>query len=531
MYENITKKILYNILKHKIKEKVKKKSKKQSLYKKKVVKNKKKNVLYANELRRIKIYKKYKKVYKKLESLLYFEYYEYYYKKINDDLMLDKDDFNSIKKEKELFYNFDKAQMIIIKILFENRFSQPIFFPLSKDIKKLYKNPNILSKFNLDIKKLEKMFLISNYIRIKDIRIHNLLKNNKINFFKTLPHENIHYNTSNIQTPINILKEYLQILKIIKTVANIIEKISFHKSLLSIYLYRFYQELKWNYIFINKISRNIDKIFLKTLKNTFNTFYLLCKFTKYHYYQKKYKKKKDSIYKKQYIHTILKEHQILNKKEINKNIKFVLINTIRSIYNTLLTSILRENIKITLKNRILFNYMPYVTIISKQYIKTGYKAELSDLIQEGISGVSDAADRFQLGRGVRFLTYAYWWMHNYMMKTTIKKKKIININNNETPKKELLLKIEKLQTEIKKNIKKKDNSLYKFDKIIREETKKLQEIKKKLNRKELILYYLSSGIPPYKIHTLEQLAVLFSVPHTTIQTTLKKIKKKIGFQN
>nr|AGH24371.1 sigma-like factor [Reclinomonas americana ATCC 50283] len=529
MYENITKKLLSNLLKYKLKEKIKKKTKKQSLNKKKVVRNKKRNVLYTNELRRIKVYKKYKKLYKKLESLLYFEYYEYYYKKINDDLMLDKDDFNSIKKEKELFYNFDKAQIIIIKILFENRLSHTIFFPLSKDIKKLYKNPNILPKFFLDIKKLEKMFLISNYIRIKDTRIHNLFKNNKINFFKTLPHENIHYNTSTIQTPINLLKEYLQILKIITNLANIIEKISLQKSLLSIYLYKFYQELKWNYIFINKISRNIDKIYLKVLRNTFNTFYLLIKFTKYNYYQKKYKKKKDYLYKRQFIHTLLKEHKILNKKELNKNIKFVLIKTIRSIYNTLLVSILRENIKMTLKNRILFNYMPYVTIISKQYIKTGYKAELSDLIQEGISGVSDAADRFQLGRGVRFLTYAYWWMHNYMMKATIKKKKMIN--NNETPKKELLLKIEKLQTEIKKNIKKKDTDLYKFDTIIGEETKKLQEIKKKLNRKELILYYLSSGIPPYKIHTLEQLAVLFSVPHTTIQTTLKKIKKKIAYQN
>nr|NP_044794.1 transcription initiation factor sigma [Reclinomonas americana]AAD11909.1 transcription initiation factor sigma [Reclinomonas americana] len=530
MYINTEKKLLINIFKRKLKQKFKNKEiRKQYIQKKISIKNnniKKKNLLlFKEDLQRRKRYKKYSKTNKKLESLLYFEYYEYYYKKINDDLILDKDDFNSIKKEKELFYNYDKTQIIIIKILFENSLSQNFFFPITKDVKRIHKNPTIITKYFLDLKKLEKMFLASNKIKIKDTRLNYLVKNSYLNLFKTVPHDSIYMNYSYIQTPLNILKEYLQLIKIINVIILQINKNIKKKNNLniSLFLYKFYQELKWNYIFINKISRNTQKINIKTLKNSYITFYNLITFIQY-YTTKKQRLKKDIFYKQIFIKTFLKQHKIpkINKIKNNSLIKYGLTH----IYDMILISILRENIKVTLKNRIIFNYMPYITTISKQYVKIGYQAQFSDLIQEGISGVSDAAEKFQLGRGVRFLTYAYWWMHNYMMKATIKKKKKLRFNEHETPRKELLLKIEKLQTEIDK--KKKLFSLNNFDNKINTEIIKLQKIKKILNQKELILYYLFSGIPPYKIHTLEQLANIFSVPYTTIQTTLKKIKKKIA---
>lgn len=532
MYEK--NQLLLNLLKYKMKDKARKKGiKKQYIQKKQTEKKKKTNkrylTFYLTQQQRTKTLKKYRKNLRKIESLLYFEYYEYYYKKINDDLKIDKDDFNSIKKEKELFHNYDKTQIIMIKILLENHFSHTILFPISKDIKRLHKNPNLLTKYYLDLKKLEKMFLTSNYIKIKDIRINNLIKNSQLNYLKTIPHENLNFSISSIQTPLNIFKEYLQIIKILHVIPEITNRIEnlYRKYKTSIYLYKFYQELKWNFIFINKISRNTDKIYIKTLKNTYNTYYHLTETTQ-NYYKQYNNPKKEHLYKKEFYQILLKEHQIITNEK--KQRKQILLQNLQYIYDMLRISLFRENIKTTLKNRILFNYMPYITIMSKQYLKTGYKAELSDLIQEGISGVSDAVDKFQLGRGVRFLTYAYWWMHNYMMKATIKKKKIINLNDTKIPRKELLLKIEKLQTEIEKNIKKKDRAHCKKNEQINQEAIKLQKIKKKLRKKELILYYLSSGVPPYKVHTPEQLTTIFSVPQTTIQSTIKKIKKKIAFK-
>src|SRR5258708_5917211 len=53
-----------------------------------------------------------------------------------------------------------------------------------------------------------------------------------------------------------------------------------------------------------------------------------------------------------------------------------------------------------------------VALIGRQYANRGVDA--TDLIQEGSIGLIKAARRFDEGRGVRFTTYASWWIRQGM---------------------------------------------------------------------------------------------------------------------
>ena len=53
-------------------------------------------------------------------------------------------------------------------------------------------------------------------------------------------------------------------------------------------------------------------------------------------------------------------------------------------------------------------HLPLVVGIARRY--TGYRVPLEDLIQEGNLGLIHAAQKFDPARGVRFATYAAWWV-------------------------------------------------------------------------------------------------------------------------
>src|SRR5262249_5713779 len=60
------------------------------------------------------------------------------------------------------------------------------------------------------------------------------------------------------------------------------------------------------------------------------------------------------------------------------------------------------------RDELLEAHMKFVVSIARRSFKGG--VPLEDLIQEGNIGLMQAADRFQLEKGTRFATYAYWWV-------------------------------------------------------------------------------------------------------------------------
>lgn len=64
------------------------------------------------------------------------------------------------------------------------------------------------------------------------------------------------------------------------------------------------------------------------------------------------------------------------------------------------------------KDEILKFYLPFVILISKKFFNKG--VEKNDIIQTGILGLYEAIDRFDINKGVKFLTYAVWWIKTYI---------------------------------------------------------------------------------------------------------------------
>jgi len=63
--------------------------------------------------------------------------------------------------------------------------------------------------------------------------------------------------------------------------------------------------------------------------------------------------------------------------------------------------------------RLIESNLRFVVAMAKKYAKSGYP--LHELINEGNLGLIEAASRFDPDRGVRFITYASWWIRQAML--------------------------------------------------------------------------------------------------------------------
>src|SRR5438876_1447844 len=63
--------------------------------------------------------------------------------------------------------------------------------------------------------------------------------------------------------------------------------------------------------------------------------------------------------------------------------------------------------------RLIESNLRFVVAMAKKYARSGYP--LHELINEGNMGLIEAASRFDPSRGVRFITYASWWIRQAIL--------------------------------------------------------------------------------------------------------------------
>ena len=66
-------------------------------------------------------------------------------------------------------------------------------------------------------------------------------------------------------------------------------------------------------------------------------------------------------------------------------------------------------------NKLIESNMRFVISVAKQY--QGKGIELCDLIQEGSLGLMHAIDKFDPDKGCKFVTYAVYWIRQYIIKS------------------------------------------------------------------------------------------------------------------
>jgi RNA polymerase sigma-32 factor len=74
-------------------------------------------------------------------------------------------------------------------------------------------------------------------------------------------------------------------------------------------------------------------------------------------------------------------------------------------------------------DKLLVAHLRLVLRIARGYVKHGVAYE--DLVGEGMVGLAEAAQRFDPERGVRFSTYAAWWIRAHVRRATLANRRIV----------------------------------------------------------------------------------------------------------
>lgn len=196
--------------------------------------------------------------------------------------------------------------------------------------------------------------------------------------------------------------------------------------------------------------------------------------------------------------------------------------------------------------------------------------DMPDLLQEGMLGLTKAVERFQLDRGYQFTTYATWWVHQALNRVTLISNHIIPLPTHIQRKVHLILAastnlskklnrepyVEEIATELRLPVQKiyqliqtsaLSRRFLSLDQTIRAGDPRtylamLQTptVKTPVDLTPLFLYFssllspresailrLRLGLYPFKRHSLDQLAKVFSVPREKIKSIEKSSFDKI----
>lgn len=82
--------------------------------------------------------------------------------------------------------------------------------------------------------------------------------------------------------------------------------------------------------------------------------------------------------------------------------------------------------------RIFFSHIRLVVSTARQF--RNYQSVIADLEQEGMIGLIEALKRFDPDRGVRFSTYAQWWIRSFMSEYVQRNYSIVRLGTNRAQK-------------------------------------------------------------------------------------------------
>ena len=82
---------------------------------------------------------------------------------------------------------------------------------------------------------------------------------------------------------------------------------------------------------------------------------------------------------------------------------------------------------LTARQLLLESHLRYVVAIALRYRR--YGVPVSELIAEGNFGVLHALDKFELGRGTRFVTYAAYWIRAYALNHIIRSWSLVGVGS------------------------------------------------------------------------------------------------------
>ncbi|QEJ97552.1 sigma-70 family RNA polymerase sigma factor [Treponema phagedenis] len=96
------------------------------------------------------------------------------------------------------------------------------------------------------------------------------------------------------------------------------------------------------------------------------------------------------------------------------------------------------------KDKLIQANLRFVVNVAKKYQNQGLP--LMDLISEGNIGLMNAADRFDVTKGYKFISYAVWWIRQSILKAICEKSRMIRLPLNRVGE---LIQIEKTRKEIR----------------------------------------------------------------------------------
>lgn len=130
----------------------------------------------------------------------------------------------------------------------------------------------------------------------------------------------------------------------------------------------------------------------------------------------------------------MQKSRIINTDEINfylkdlKRIPVISHERQSEIFKILKCEDTTEEERCGCHNELIVGNLRFVVSIAKQYQNQGL--DLSDLISEGNIGLIKSADRFDPSSGLKFISYAVWWIKQSMMAALNEHSRTIRIPSN-----------------------------------------------------------------------------------------------------